>query len=301
MMNFALGSLFGFCLFWILSDSFFMFCLRSVTLSLFGKSEFFDQQEQLLNIEQNSSWANLGYWSNTRSYPQAAKAMAVLLGERCKLNSHDKVIDIGFGNGDQLCLWIEHFQVREVQGFNISESQNALARRRTRALERVNIFQGSFQQVPTDTRVDKILALDCAYHFQSRETFFSFCHKTLNPEGGIGLVDLTVNLSQVSFIEKGMVRLMAAASKIPLENLVDRSTYEKQLSDHHLELLEWEDISEQVFSPFSQFVAHHHTEFASWSKPDHWFKYRISAWVLQWLYERRLISLAVIIAKQGTK
>ena len=86
--------------------------LRNILLIAANRREFFDCQELVLNIQINESWANLGLWESGDSYSQAGRRMAHELGELARLNSSDSILDIGFGNGDQLQLWRQEFRVK---------------------------------------------------------------------------------------------------------------------------------------------------------------------------------------------
>jgi len=80
---------------------------------------------------QNSNkplWLNLGYWENTRVYPEAASAMAQQLGEVAALGPDDRVLDVGFGFAEQDLYWVEHFGVGHITGINITPIQVERAR-----------------------------------------------------------------------------------------------------------------------------------------------------------------------------
>ena len=297
-MEFFLGACFGFFLFYLLNKTFLGFCIRSVTKSWFGRSEFFDQQELLLNLNRDSSWANLGFWLNTEDYPTAAKNLAMKLGDACHLDRGDRIADIGFGNGDQIRLWLDHYRVDQVHGFNISSSQTEYAKKTLDHRGNCNLQIGSFENIPRDQRISKILALDCAYHFPSRGKFFEFCHETLPRGGSLGLVDLTIGKPN-DLIAKLVLFAMASASKIPRKNLWDDDQYRGELEANNFSVIHWENISDQVFVPFSQFVSQHRMLLNQQVPKDQWYKYRITGWLLPWLHRKGLISLNLIAAQRN--
>mgnify|MGYP003449761615 FL=1 len=46
-------------------------------------------------------WLNLGYWENAKTYPEACRAMATLLGDAADLNAKDEQLDVGYGLAEQ--------------------------------------------------------------------------------------------------------------------------------------------------------------------------------------------------------
>ena len=129
-------------------------------------SEFHDLAELGLNRD-GESWGNLGYWKTATDYSEACRALALLLG-------------------DQLLLWMEHFRVARIYGANLSQSQTAYAKnlltRNRHAEMAAAIVQGDINNPDVWSATlerahpSHVVALDCAYHFGSRFTFFGLAH-----------------------------------------------------------------------------------------------------------------------------
>src|SRR5262245_5641912 len=79
-------------------------------------------------------WLNLGYWEKARTYPEAAVALAQLLGDAAELNPSDRVLDVGFGFAEQDMYWVKQYDVAHITGLNITAMQ--VQRARQRVLER---------------------------------------------------------------------------------------------------------------------------------------------------------------------
>lgn len=59
---------------------------------------------------QPSSWMNWGLWTpGTTTFKQACKNLAHKLAQTANLSPGDKVLDVGFGCGDQDIFWSETF------------------------------------------------------------------------------------------------------------------------------------------------------------------------------------------------
>lgn len=298
MTNLLLGMGLGLLIALVIRRTFLAHLIDSLASGLFGSTEFFDQQELLLNYKKNSSWANLGYWSSTSDYSVAAQNLAELLGEQCQLKSGDHIFDIGFGNGDQLQLWRQKFSAAKVDGFNISKSQLGFAKQHF-SDDEVQLHLGSYQMMKDCGKADAIVALDCAYHFSSRKEFLEEAASALSPNGRLGLVDLAVNSAKGSFWDRIFLYLIAFGSKIPFENLWSAERFKDSLEDAGFSEISWTDISDQVFLPFDAFVQSMYIDLKDFAKPQLFYKYRITAWALKRLYGRGLLEMVVIGARKG--
>ena len=82
----------------------------------------------ILNLSINTSWINLGHWSKGNiSYIDACRALAKKLGECAALGENDRVLDVGFGFGDQIKFWADTYQPRSIIGVNISPEETRAA------------------------------------------------------------------------------------------------------------------------------------------------------------------------------
>ncbi|KAK7058913.1 hypothetical protein VNI00_001537 [Paramarasmius palmivorus] len=104
---------------------------------------------------------------------------------------------------------------------------------------------------PTNpSKYDVILALDCAYHFQTRRQFLSQAFEGLEGGGRIGLADICFDdeaLKTTSLIRR-FLRMM------PKENVVGMKEYVKSMEDIGYTNVELEDISANVFPGFTSFL-----------------------------------------------
>ncbi len=168
-------------------------------------SDFYDLSERLLNSG-DAYWGNLGYWKVGDDYSAACEGLARQLATAVNLNQDSRILDAGFGCGDQLLLWLKDYNIQLLCGINYSASQTVLAKQRlkqfefrqfelrqsqantdgTHLISSENIFQGDVADLKNglavvcnesdiDSRKDinTILALDCAYHFPFRKNFFN--------------------------------------------------------------------------------------------------------------------------------
>jgi microcystin synthetase protein McyJ len=176
-------------------------------------------------------WLNLGYWKTARSYPDAARAMAELLGDAAALGPAEEVLDVGFGFAEQDLFWVERYGVKKIVGLNVTplHVKRATERVKQRGLEeRIDLRLGSATEVPFEgPSFDKVTALECAFHFDPRSRFFDEAFRVLRPGGRLSLVD---GLPLPGYRPPNVVQRLALKRwAIPLVNFYDRDEYCRML------------------------------------------------------------------------
>lgn len=210
-------------------------------------------------------YLNLGYWHDVENFDQASDALALLVGETAEIGREDTVLDCGFGFGDQDILWAQQLSPKRIVGLNITGSQVAVARRRVaeKGLEdRIDLRHGSATEMPIESSsVDKVVAVECAFHFCTRETFFREAYRVLRPGGRLVTADIipmpAVRGLSARLQQRMSWALTAGKFAIPAENAYTRSTYHSKLASSGFEQVRVESIRDKVYAPLHYYLAEH--------------------------------------------
>ena len=140
-----------------------------------------------------------GYWGDPNQalltaadFAAAAEALTQRICDAAGLADGQRILDVGCGLGGTLMAINERFEGVELVGLNIDPRQLAVARAQAqpRPGNTIRFVEGDACAMPfADGSFDRILAVECIFHFPSRARFFSEVRRLLRPEGRLALSD----------------------------------------------------------------------------------------------------------------
>jgi erythromycin 3''-O-methyltransferase len=206
-------------------------------------------------LTKETRYMNMGYWKDhPKNLDDACVAMARFMGEFGQFCRNDRILDAGCGFGDQDIYWARHHATQKITGINVSRIQVESARQRIEELglqDRITIQPGSATSLPfTDGSFNKVIALESAQHFGTREDFFGEAHRVLQTGGKIFTADI---IPMPGAAIGGFARRAMALNR---DNLYPRQTYEQKLRDAGFVNAQVISIRDVVLKPFKQYLEH---------------------------------------------
>ena len=178
-----------------------------------------------------------GYWANPDQADGSVKDFAIATENLCQrvyaaagVKEHDRLLDAGCGFGGAIASLNEQFQTLDMTGLNIDPRQLDRARQTVQPLanNQIEFIEGNACQLPfANQSMDVVLAVECIFHFPSREEFFREVRRVLRPGGRLGICDF---VSTPVF--KAFQQLLATFTKPMLSGTFGRVNSCFTLSDY---------------------------------------------------------------------
>jgi len=140
-----------------------------------------------------------GYWENPAAadgsvidFAKAAEKMCRLVCDAAGVQDGLRILDCGCGFGGTIASLNERFSNLFMVGLNIDERQLARARQEVMATNgnQIEFVEGDACQLPfEDGSFDIVLAVECIFHFPSRDRFFQEAQRVLRPGGKLTVSD----------------------------------------------------------------------------------------------------------------
>ena len=247
----------------------------------------------LLGDQSQLPWSNLGYWqTGQQDYVAACRTLADRLAETVVLNSKDKLLDLGCGQGASLLHWQQHYQVQYLAGV---ELQPACVANIQQHLPDLNaIYPASFLRLKDmhfSQRFDVVLCLDAAYHSPVLE-LLDQVRSVLNANARIGFHHLILSekWNSLNALQKRKYQFLLKSADVDLKDLMSKNELYHCLENFEFKKIQIEDLSEAVFSGFANYVNQHlnSKNLKQKGKRLDQFKIRMTAKLCQKLYQEGL-------------
>ncbi len=278
-------------------------------------------------------WMNLGFWelpgavTKTNTYTAACEAFARKIANAAHLAAADRVLDVGFGWGEQ-CVWFANDVLppkATIVGLNPSREQVSYARRLVRQCNlehRIHLDVGSATALTLSPPVldviargqlfDAVVAVDCAYHFRpAKAEFFAQALHVLRPGGSLAFSDLirvhhelhttgvSVSYCMYDYVRQCVMSLLCWLCDIPLSNMLcDSSQLRTQLQTLGFTDVSIEDSTREVLGGFANVVCDHYTA-TRWLTPARaWLKFRVAGWMCRFASRSQRVAYVFVSASK---
>ncbi len=254
------------------------------------------------------AWSNLGYWdTKTTSYPHACRRLAAHLAEAVHLNSNDRLLDLGCGQGASLQLWHEQYNVQHIEAVELQPDCVGLIQQNLDFIH--NIQCDSFLNLNAknfEFKFDVIVCIDAAYHC-CLNSFLNAVSNVLNSKGRIGFhsLSLTEKFHSLNSVQKLKYHVLLKCADVRLSDLKTVQQIEQLLGQQGYVEIEIENLTESVLSGFARYIQsqkyttpkknglqnhlNHHVDI---------LKIEMTAKLCQKLYADGLIDYVQVIAKK---
>lgn len=214
------------------------------------KNTYARLENRISNSNCDCYYLNLGYWKNTNNTKIACEQMIEEVIKYSNIQNGQMILDAGFGYGDQDIYLSKKFPNLTIHGVNIIENQVQKAQEKVIENGFENqIFLKNGDAVAlnfTNNYFDVILAIESAFHFNTREKFFKEAYRTLKKNGVICLTDCLPTDKKENLDFKNRSERFG----IPIKNQYDINIYVSILKNIGFHSVQYIDISENVI-PYS--------------------------------------------------
>jgi len=254
-----------------------------------------------------SKWVTFGLWDQNDEVldiDRACGQLAELLGNQSRMFEGGDILDVGFGLGKEIAYWHERFGIQKIKGIDPVKEHVQSARKSLSAFESldVTLLEGVATNLPFgDLEFDKVVGIDCAYHFQTREAFFKEAFRVLRPNGSLAMVDFIFSLDRCGRLKSTMEFLLTNGLCVPKENFCSLAEFKGQLLQAGFMNISIIDISSNVFPGFNSYVTKtlvSHLRSMKFSEAFNVLKFKPISSLLHWLQSIGGIQVIVYNAEK---
>lgn len=199
-------------------------------------------------------WLNLGFWETARTYIEACEQLATIVATAARLAPGQRVVDAGAGFAEPARFWARQYGVHVV-AVNNDLFQCGVAERRVLASglsDRITVMFGSATATRLDAGAfDAVVALESAFHFNTRQDFFAEAWRLLRPGGRVVAADLA---ARTGYESSAWNRLVRQRTRVPEDNVYDAAEYGRRVAAAGFVDVEITSIRQMVYPAMAKLI-----------------------------------------------
>jgi ubiquinone/menaquinone biosynthesis C-methylase UbiE len=189
------------------------------------------------------------------AYIAAAEAMTERVCRSAQVENGQRILEVGCGLGGTLSYNNDRLTRCELVGLNIDPRQIEYARKHVtaRPTNTVTFVVGDACALPFDERsFDRVLAVECIFHFPSRRGFLSEARRVLKLGGRLTISDFIVDSNKFDEMTDWMEANPTAQGSFfgSMTPAISSSSYERLGRTKGLKLVGDEDISAETMPTY---------------------------------------------------
>jgi SAM-dependent methyltransferase len=163
-------------------------------------------QATLEQLGKDRKFLNYGYGA-AASYEEAQEQLCREVFQAGDIKAGDRIVDVGFGSGEQDFVLAREFEFHCLNGFNVSARQVTFANERAhreRLDRKLAFHHGEAERLDgvKNGSIDKLFAVECAFYFD-RARFYRRAAEVLKPGGVVVLADISFSEALAFLTRRG--------------------------------------------------------------------------------------------------
>lgn len=182
-----------------------------------------------------------------------------------------------------------------IKGVTSHPGQSALSRKRFPYVQFIHANAVEYVTSLEKGSVDRIFALDCVYHFSSRQKFLEGCANGLRDDGRIVMTDLIFG-DNITGFQRLLMRVVCVLTGASYSNFKIQKDYQQDFIRAGFDDISIQDISTDVFPGLQGFIGRHRKEMSIYEIAGSWTAYLVFARVLKWWWETGAVLFVFVQA-----
>jgi SAM-dependent methyltransferase len=223
-------------------------------------------------------WGNLGLWTPGTDYAGACAALAEAVGRAAHLAPGDHVLSVACGEGEELRLWVDQFEVASACGVERAPGAAGAPDGDPPRIERIQADASTW--TPPRAAFDAVLCVDAAYHFAPRARWLARLRAALRPGGRLAFTDLVLDPRPAWHWRRLALRAAAASAGLALGEIVGPAIARERVAAAGFDDVVLRRLDDEVLGGFAAFVPTQEQRLGERARTPAWRRPRATArWI----------------------